>query len=189
VELRTCTHTIEFLSSETTTKDTGTPAVAIDVLRERLSDTFNAESPLWRAEANNAHTFQDRVIAKRNCIAKQPIPAGLHRLFAVGGIVQFRGRKRSIPKMAWLSARVNANIERERANGKRLVRKPFPSGCDIKISSEHKKPGKEELIKNIQKGGYDLIIKEGVWGTSNFTRLLHQNTISVILNGFSFVSK
>jgi hypothetical protein len=94
-ELRTCTQTIELASAELTEKAIGTPAVAIEVLIERLTDpAFTVVLLISRVEANDALTCQHRIkraaqIPKRSCNAMQPILAGLDSLSTAVGIGQF----------------------------------------------------------------------------------------------------
>ena len=79
-------------SAELMKKVIGTPAVAIEALRERLSDSIFKAVPLaWRDEANDKPAFHNWIksaarMAKKSCIAMQPITTELHSPSAVVGI-------------------------------------------------------------------------------------------------------
>ena len=105
--MRTCTQTAAFASAELTKKVSGTPAVAIEVLRERLPDpSASIEEPLLSIEeADNEQAFQHRIksngrrVARNSCNVMQPMAVRLHSENAVVGIGQFSLNHSSISEI------------------------------------------------------------------------------------------
>jgi hypothetical protein len=85
----------------------GTPAVAIEVLRERMPDpgVFIEEPLLSIVEADNEHAFQHRIksngrrVARNSCNVMQPMAVRLHSENAVVGIGQFSLKHSSISEI------------------------------------------------------------------------------------------